>query len=140
MLKVAESIAVCHQCPNRGPLTEGKCACLLDPERRDIIKHAEELGCPENKFPKPDAKPKPPTPEPREASFRIAARGAAGIAKAVLGAGGASLELIESRTEICKGCEHAILSLGVLSRCKLCGCATWAKVRNATEKCPAGKW
>ena len=66
--------------------------------------------------------------------------GAVGIAKAVAGMGGADAELVKSRTEICGACEHAILAAGLLQQCKLCGCSTWAKVRNRGEKCPAGKW
>ncbi len=73
-------------------------------------------------------------------SVRALAHGAAGIARAVTGTGGASAELIEQRTAICAACPHAVLSLGVLQRCDLCGCSTWGKVRNAGEKCPAGKW
>ena len=67
--------------------------------------------------------------------------GATGIAKAITGTGGASEELVARRTAICNApCEHAVTSLGVFQTCNLCGCSTWAKVRNATEKCPAGKW
>ena len=133
------NISICHQCKHRGPVTDGACPCLADPEKRDIVEHAEYTGCPEGKFPKSD-KPRPEPRPTRMSPARTAAHAAAGIVKAVVGTGGASEELVKQRTAICGGCEHAILSLGVLSRCKLCGCATWAKVRNADEKCPVGKW
>lgn len=120
-LKFAQRVGVCHVCTGIKP-------CPVD--GNDIREHAYSGKCPKGKFDGP----------PVSLTIGGVAHGAAGIAKAVLGVGGASPELIEQRTEICKGCEHAILSLGVLSRCKLCGCATWAKVRNANEKCPAGKW
>jgi len=54
-----------------------------------------------------------------------------GLAKAALSIDRASDELIEQRTAICRGCEHAQLMAGVLNRCGLCGCAIWAKVRSA---------
>ena len=45
------------------------------------------------------------------------------------------------RLDICKGCDlfdsKAINGLG---RCTACGCATQAKLRIATEKCPKDKW
>jgi hypothetical protein len=68
------------------------------------------------------------------------AHGAVGIAKAITGTGGASPETVAARLAICAPCEHAELTAGVLRRCRLCGCSTWAKVRNAAEQCPAGKW
>lgn len=68
------------------------------------------------------------------------AHGLVGIAKAVTGTGGASDELVKHRTAICSGCEHAELIAGILQNCKICGCSTWAKIRNADEKCPEGKW
>lgn len=68
------------------------------------------------------------------------AHGAIGIGRAVTGTGGASVELVEKRTAICDGCHHAVKTAGVVGQCKLCGCLLWAKVRNAAEKCPAGKW
>jgi hypothetical protein len=64
------------------------------------------------------------------------AHGAVGIAKAVTGTGGASDETIKARTAICNACPKAQLAAGAMQRCTLCGCATWAKVRNAGEQCP----
>jgi hypothetical protein len=77
---------------------------------------------------------------PAAKALRTIAHGAAGIARALTGTGGADESLIASRTAICAGCEHAQLVAGRLQRCGLCGCATWAKVRNRTEHCPVGKW
>jgi hypothetical protein len=48
--------------------------------------------------------------------------------------------LIRKRTGICATCENNELSLGLIHRCKLCGCLTWAKARNLEEKCPIDKW
>lgn len=66
--------------------------------------------------------------------------GAVGIAKAVTGTGGASEELIAHRTAICTECPHAVKAAGLFKTCSICKCSTWAKVRNAAERCPAGKW
>ena|SRR6185312_1697901 len=74
-------------------------------------------------------------PEPKPLTAGHVAHGAAGIARAVTGTGGASDELIASRTEICEACPNWSKPMGV-GRCKLCGCLTWAKVRNAAERCP----
>jgi hypothetical protein len=53
----------------------------------------------------------------------------------------ASSDLLEQRLSICGGCEFwdsaAFANTG---RCNKCGCSTQAKLRIATEKCPAGKW
>ena len=72
--------------------------------------------------------------------------GAAGIAKAVAGIDPASKETVDRRRLACFGdatqdpplprCEQAA-SGGV---CNKCGCWLWAKIRNAGEKCPIGKW
>ena len=68
------------------------------------------------------------------------AHGVAGIARAVTGTGGADAELVQKRVAICTECEHNVLSLGLIHRCELCGCLTWAKTRNLEVKCPANKW
>jgi hypothetical protein len=68
------------------------------------------------------------------------AHGVAGISKAIVGAGGASLEVIQRRTAICAGCEHGKVVAGMFQQCDLCACWTWAKVRNAGEACPINKW
>lgn len=67
-------------------------------------------------------------------------RGVVGIARALTGTGGTPEQIAEHRSSICFNCEHAVIALGVLSQCNLCSCSTWAKVRNADEKCPAKKW
>jgi len=148
-----KSVDVCVACDKRPKICNGPCACSVD--GRDVLHHLTIDGCPLDKFPKPDDKPtevQPPVdeailaalpkrPEPEKLTpAQMVIHGAKGIAKAIFGVGGADEALIKSRTDICNTCENAILSLGVLSRCKLCGCATWAKVRNANEHCPAGKW
>ncbi len=69
-----------------------------------------------------------------------AMQSAAGIIRAVTGTGGADSGTIEFRTMICNGCPFAVLVLGTIQRCTLCGCATWAKIRNADASCPNGRW
>ena len=50
-------------------------------------------------------------------------------------------ETLAAREEICRGCEFwDSEALNGTGRCRKCGCATWAKLRMATEKCPIGKW
>lgn len=66
--------------------------------------------------------------------------GAAGITKAVTGTGGASPDTIKDRLAICQTCEYAEIVAGLFRLCRVCGCSTWAKVRNANERCPKGKW
>jgi len=50
-------------------------------------------------------------------------------------------EQFNERLNICKGCDlfdkEALRGAG---RCMACGCATQAKLRIATEKCPKDKW
>jgi hypothetical protein len=50
-------------------------------------------------------------------------------------------ETLSARESLCKSCEfwdsEAINGTG---RCKICGCATWVKLRMASEECPIGKW
>ncbi len=41
------------------------------------------------------------------------------------------------RFRICVACEHFH---GMHVRCRKCGCKLKAKLRLATERCPAGKW
>lgn len=45
-------------------------------------------------------------------------------------------ELVTKRLEIC----HACPSLGVLNRCKECGCFMDAKTRLMNVECPLKKW
>lgn len=50
----ALNIVICHRCPEsqlRQTGCNGPCACLADPERRDIIEHAESNDCPLDKYP-----------------------------------------------------------------------------------------
>ncbi len=74
--------------------------------------------------------------------LRTVAHGAAGIAKAVVRIDRASDADIAARKAICAGCEHAVMRFGVFQQCKICGCATAAKIRNAKESCPlpVPKW
>ena len=82
----------------------------------------------------------PPRPVLQPLTVGQVIHGAAGIAKALTGTGGASDELVATRLAVCNACPHAEKFLGMLQRCGLCGCSTWAKIRNADERCPAGKW
>lgn len=66
--------------------------------------------------------------------------GAIGIAKAITGTGGADEAMIASRTETCRTCDRAQVVGGAFDKCSICGCATWPKIRNASENCPLGKW
>lgn len=68
------------------------------------------------------------------------AHGAAGIAKATLGINRPSREFIVQRTAICNSCPQAVLHLGVIQQCKLCGCSTFVKLRIKSEKCPLNQW
>lgn len=53
----------------------------------------------------------------------------------------ASNELLDQRLSICGGCEFwDSAAFDNTGRCNKCGCSTQAKLRIATEKCPAGKW
>jgi hypothetical protein len=50
-------------------------------------------------------------------------------------------EVFNVRLEICKKCpQWDSQALGGGGRCKLCGCATQAKLRLATESCPINLW
>lgn len=127
-----QNLAVCQRCPFlRRAAGHGPGICGAD--GIDVAEHARLGQCPQNLYPpKPIAAQGPPKP--------TLAHGAAGVARAVTGTGGADAKTIEHRSRICAACPHNILTLGLINRCDLCGCLTWAKVRNATEKCPAGKW
>src|SRR5579859_426742 len=116
-------LAICSKCPfrQRSCADNGPCACTAD--GADIREHAKEGHCPQNLY-----------PVPRNTVSTIA-HGVAGIAKAVTGTGGADDELVRSRTNICATCQHNVLSMGLVHKCELCGCLTWAKARNLEEKC-----
>ena len=125
-MSFALNIAACHRClASRKATCSGVCVCPVG--GGDVIDRAESGQCPIREFDKP-------------APVRAVIHGAAGIAKALTGTGGADEATVKARTEICRTCENAILTAGVLERCKLCGCSTWAKVRVASESCPARKW
>lgn len=68
------------------------------------------------------------------------ARGAKGIAKAMLGIDKAAPEVVAARKATCLGCEHVRIAGGIIDQCALCGCAIRFKILIAREKCPADKW
>lgn len=76
----------------------------------------------------------------KSGDIKWAAKGAAGVVKAVARIDRPTDTTIAARAAVCGACEHAVLKAGVLKKCELCGCALWAKIRNAAEECPAGKW
>jgi hypothetical protein len=50
-------------------------------------------------------------------------------------------EALATREATCRACpEWDAAALNATGRCRKCGCATWAKLRMATERCPLGKW
>jgi hypothetical protein len=50
-------------------------------------------------------------------------------------------EALATREATCRACpEWDAQALNNTGRCRKCGCATWAKLRMATERCPIGKW
>jgi len=121
-------LTICQSCPFKSRrCTDGQ-PCLCTADGIDIAGHARDGHCSQNMYPQPQQQP-----------INIA-HGAAGIFKAVTGTGGADSELISKRAAICEHCEHNKLTFGMIHRCDLCGCLTWAKTRNLEEKCPAGKW
>lgn len=61
--------------------------------------------------------------------------GAAKMAATHLGLNAASVDQVDLRSRACSGCPK-----NDLGRCSECGCYLWAKVRQANEKCPIGKW
>ena len=53
----------------------------------------------------------------------------------------APTDLVSSRLATCNGCEFwDAMAFAGTGRCKKCGCATQAKIRLATERCPVGRW
>lgn len=80
------------------------------------------------------------SPKPIPITLGGVLHGAIGLAKAMAGIDRASDETIDRRGAICISCNQSESVAGVLQRCKICGCATAAKIRNASEKCPLGKW
>lgn len=61
--------------------------------------------------------------------------GAAKMAASHLGINAATDGKVAQRTAICSSCPK-----NDLGRCAECGCYLWAKVRQANERCPVGKW
>jgi len=61
--------------------------------------------------------------------------GAAKMAASHLGINATANEKVTQRTAICSSCPS-----NDLGRCSECGCYLWAKVRQANERCPVGKW
>lgn len=50
-------------------------------------------------------------------------------------------ETLAMRETTCKSCDMwDSAAINGTGRCKKCGCATWAKLRMASERCPLGKW
>jgi hypothetical protein len=82
----------------------------------------------------------PPTPHPD--IFKMGANFAGSLGDwALRGFAVANAEQLESRKEICKGCEFWNPNgFGGTGSCKKCGCSTQAKLRMATSKCPIDKW
>ena len=115
-------LGVCRRCPFHQRFGN---VSVCSADQAEIEEHARSGMCPQNLYPPPGSK---------------LFRGAAGVAKAVTGTGGADAELIAKRIRICSTCSHNKLTLGLAHMCELCGCFTWAKARNLKEKCPAGKW
>jgi hypothetical protein len=127
-----ELLKICQVCPFKQRFCYENQPCLCTADGADIREHARDGHCPQNMY--------PIVPQTQRSTVSTIAHGAAGIARAVTGTGGADDELIQKRTSICAGCEQNVLSLGLIHRCQLCGCLTWAKARNLEEKCPANKW
>lgn len=77
-----------------------------------------------------------------------AAKGIAGLTKAALGIDRADPATIESRRDICRGCEFATRNpkfadskgLTSFSRCLKCSCLIAAKTNLVNESCPLAKW
>ena len=136
-MSYVNNVRVCIAClRSRGIECNGICPCPADTpdQQRTVIQHAEAGFCPENRFGEKQ--------EPHGWSKLPIITGAIGVARAITGTGGASEEVIQRRTSICMACDHRIVIGGFLHQCKLCGCSTWAKVRNAEEHCPDNppKW
>lgn len=68
------------------------------------------------------------------------AHGAKGLARAIAGIDRATDDVRATRLKTCKGCEHNSAKLGMFPACGLCGCVLGAKIADARESCPAGKW
>lgn len=97
-------------------------------------------------FFKGQSRPALPEPDPvqvAEARERAESRGwswlvhgGIGMLRWWLGIGREKQEIAAARLEICKGCEF----YGAGVKCGKCGCKFRAKVTDAKEVCPLGKW
>ena len=88
----------------------------------------------------PIAEMAPPTNEPgcktcAAKGLKRLIMGGAKLLKSELGIDAADKETVESRKNICLGCDK--YNFGV---CSDCGCFCAAKVKLSSEKCPIGKW
>lgn len=79
----------------------------------------------------PAQQPSTPANSPTPNVFK----GIIGLTKAHAGFDKADDATMSERQSICEQCEQ-----NDLGRCQKCGCYLWAKVRVASERCPAGKW
>jgi hypothetical protein len=121
--ELARNLSACHRCPQRQRDCAGACACQID--NRDIIEHAGLGECPKERF------------GGQNASIL---HGLAGLAKAALHINRANEQTIARRRSVCAGCPEAVLSLGLIDRCRKCGCVVKVKILNADESCPLGNW
>lgn len=81
-----------------------------------------------------EEKPQEPQEQPSVGVVGAIA-GAAKLAASHLGINATNDIKLSQRTAICNNCPK-----NDLGRCSSCGCYLWAKVRQATERCPIGKW
>lgn len=117
-------IILCHRCVNRKGLT-----CAMSGELFD--RHLEEGKCPEGFF---LGQPLP--------VHRIV-EGAAGLARACAGIDRTDPEIVAARTAVCLKCPGDFAEKdahGQLVKCRVCRCALWAKLSDATASCPQGYW
>lgn len=119
MNTVHQNILTCHRCIYRSGTDCTKSTLNLS-------EHAEAGSCPEGFY---NGQPMP---------LRKKLDAAAKVALSIVSP--ANDALIAERTAICTTCHEAEMVGGLFRRCKICRCATWAKVRNASEACPIGKW
>ncbi len=67
--------------------------------------------------------------------------GSAAVKFAQSGLVATDTDTLSARESTCKSCDMwDAQAFNGTGRCKKCGCATWAKLRMASEKCPLGKW
>jgi hypothetical protein len=128
-------ILICSKCPQRERPCNGQCECKADPQKRSSYQLAVLGACPLGNFGE-GAKPT----DPEKAGVARLLHGAVGIAKAVLHIDRADDATIDRRRAICGTCDQATVVLGVLEKCKACGCGIVPKTANADQVCPLGKW